>query len=427
MPDAASEEYATQWSSPSDIFSILLILGGDVITLSIAALSGSAPITPIAFSFGWAAYAVSALLSAVGDNRLLRCPPEVALRVFNLHNGYVRENASWVLARLFRDYEVWMEGDVRAVSVSDGEGEGEAEGGGERSGKDRSAIMSVLRSMCGAAPKKREHGLCIAVYEWSSTHAPGKPKQDMIWWSGVLVSVVQLVVAAIPWILDANWAIFLVTGAGTILSYASASLPQWKREKFAARTSKKSIALTLGQGYHHVIIVQGAEKGLDLEALATGRSVSLQSTRVYVAVLAAGWIALLISSTGINLHTWYLLAVGGLGMLHNLAVAGMPRRPEALGLPIHLARKPVSAGAGDDSTDTVPEIYVEEKVMFALMELEMEHKGHGKALLGEFFPSALFPLEQEWWDSGDEVKRRQLLARLRGNWETKKVERAARK
>jgi hypothetical protein len=140
-------------------------------------------------------------------------------------------------------------------------------------------------------------------------------------------------------------------------------------------------------------------------------------------VLAAGWIALLISSTGINLHTWYLLAVGGLGMLHNLAVAGMPRRPEALGLPIELVRRQVGVGAGHDGSDTVPEIYVEEKVMFALMELEMGHKGHGKALLNEFFPSALFPLEQEWWDSDDEVKRRQLLARLRDNWATKKAKR----
>jgi hypothetical protein len=35
----------------------------------------------------------------------------------------------------------------------------------------------------------------------------------------------------------------------------------------------------------------------------------------------------------------------------------------------------------------------------------------------------LFPLEQEWWDSDDEVKRRQLLARLRDNWATKKAKR----
>ncbi|KAF1917728.1 hypothetical protein BDU57DRAFT_514134 [Ampelomyces quisqualis] len=421
MPDAASQEFSTQWSSPSDIFSILLILGGDVITLSIAALSGSASITPIAFSFGWAAYAMSALLSAVGDNKLMRCAPEVALRVFNLKNGHVRENASWVLGRLFRDYEFWMDADVRAASMVSQYPHDE----GEQRSHTPNAVTCVLRSVFGAAPKKRDNGLCIAVYNWSLHHAPGNPKQDLVWWSGVLVTIVQLVVAAIPWILEANWAIFLVTCAGTLLSYASASLPQWKREKFATRTSKKSIALTLGQGCHHVIIVQGAENGLDLEALAAGRSPSLQSTRFYVVVLALGWIALLISSTGINLHTWFLLAVGGLGMLHNLAVAGMPRRPAALGLPIELARRPVTTGSGHNGIDTVPDIYVEEKVMFTLMELEMGYKGYGKALLSEFFPGALFPLEQEWWDSGDEVERFHLLAKLRDNWDMKKAQRVA--
>lgn len=37
------------------------------------------------------------------------------------------------------------------------------------------------------------------------------------------------------------------------------------------------------------------------------------------------------------------------------------------------------------------------ELMFELMEQEMGRKDRRKALLGEFFPSALFPLEQEWW------------------------------
>lgn len=89
---AAGNIFKAQWRGPSDVFSILLILGGDVIQLSLAALSGGPGVTPIAFSFGWVAYAISAVLSAVGDNRLVRCAPEVSLKVFNLRSGYRRDN-----------------------------------------------------------------------------------------------------------------------------------------------------------------------------------------------------------------------------------------------------------------------------------------------------------------------------------------------
>jgi hypothetical protein len=56
---------AAQWSNPSDILSILLLLGPDVVQRAVAQQAGRV-ITPVAFSFGWVAYAVSALLSAFG-------------------------------------------------------------------------------------------------------------------------------------------------------------------------------------------------------------------------------------------------------------------------------------------------------------------------------------------------------------------------
>lgn len=40
-----------QWSAPSDVFTVLLILGGDVVARALAQLVGSR-ITPVAFSFG---------------------------------------------------------------------------------------------------------------------------------------------------------------------------------------------------------------------------------------------------------------------------------------------------------------------------------------------------------------------------------------
>src|SRR3954452_2543160 len=90
-PASASSELSTQWAQPSEIFSILLIVGGDVIQLALAALAGDTlHITPVAFSFGWVAYAISSALSAVSEHRLIRCTPEVPLLVYNLKSGYSR-------------------------------------------------------------------------------------------------------------------------------------------------------------------------------------------------------------------------------------------------------------------------------------------------------------------------------------------------
>jgi hypothetical protein len=50
-PGEPSNAFWTQWKNPGDVFSVLLILGGDVVARALAQLAGS-PITPVAFSFG---------------------------------------------------------------------------------------------------------------------------------------------------------------------------------------------------------------------------------------------------------------------------------------------------------------------------------------------------------------------------------------
>lgn len=42
-----SMEFSDQWHNPTDVFSVLLILGGDVVVRALAQLSGS-PVTPVA-------------------------------------------------------------------------------------------------------------------------------------------------------------------------------------------------------------------------------------------------------------------------------------------------------------------------------------------------------------------------------------------
>jgi hypothetical protein len=60
---------AAQWSNPSDTLSVLLLLGADIVQRAVAEQAGRS-ITPVAFSFGWVAYATGALLSAFGGKLL---------------------------------------------------------------------------------------------------------------------------------------------------------------------------------------------------------------------------------------------------------------------------------------------------------------------------------------------------------------------
>lgn len=396
MAATASNEFRAQWTQPSDTFSVLLIVGGEVIQLALANLTG-AVFTPIAFSFGWVAYAITAVLGAIGDNRLISCSPEISVKVFDLKTGYGRDNHSWLLGRFVKTYDTWMPAEVREIM-------------------DRHKKDSLETT--GAAPhlpswSHSRIGLCVAVYTWSGK--AGRPSLDYIWWSGLLVTVVQLGMAAIPLATQGNWAIILAAVTGTVLAYASASLPHWGREKYQARRQKKDFAVTRGQGSQHVLIVMGAADsetneslGLDLADLAGGRSPEMQSTRIWTIVLAVLWVVFLITCTGIVSDTWYLLVVGGLGMMHNLIVAGVPRRPDAMGLPITLAR---TGASGQQQNE--PQIFAETKVMWTLMEFELKYAGFGKALLPEFFPGALREWEYRWWFGGEQDRRGVLNAEKR--------------
>lgn len=227
--------------------------------------------------------------------------------------------------------------------------------------------------------------------------------------------VVQLGVAAIPLGLYDDWSILLVAAAGTVLALVTGSLPQWREEKWHAGRQKKDAALTLGNGTRHVIIVLGADWGLDLEHLAGGLpGEGSKVTQVISIMLTVLWITLLLSSTGIKENAWYLLAVGGLGMVQNIVAAAAPRLPDALGLPIELVKEPqaitaaslTSLGTEAESVIEIPEIYAEEKVMWTLMKLEMKHDNFGKVLVDEFFPGKLMKWEKKWWDSADADERR---------------------
>ncbi|KAJ5655030.1 hypothetical protein N7490_002033 [Penicillium lividum] len=387
-----------QWKEPTDIFTVLLIIGGDIIQQALAAVSGGY-LTPVAFSFGWVAYAMSTLLSATGEVCLMPESPVGNLQVVNLETGYRRLNRSWTLGRLFLSYEAWMPNEVQR--------------------KLEAPMIPPSDDEKASVDPQPHVALCVAVFHWSSTakgrEAMARPGHDWVWWTGIFVSGIQIGISTIPFAIYNDWQIFLVTFSGTVLAYCHGTLSQWKREKWPCRRNvSKPVALTLGNGSKHVMIVCGKVPGLDLEDMAGGNVYPKTSrrqnwiywlfdqkraTRVLLGVFAVLWLGLLITSQGIQTHTWYLVSVGGLGMIQNLVVARATRFPDMLGIPIKL-----KAGTKDQ-----PAVFAESKVMWTLMELEMAYEGFGRALLNEFFGTRLKDWEAKWWnEKGNENRRKAL-------------------
>uniref|UniRef100_A0A0W0G0F7 Transmembrane protein n=1 Tax=Moniliophthora roreri TaxID=221103 RepID=A0A0W0G0F7_MONRR len=301
------------WKNPSDTLSILLIIGGDIVLKALAQLSGRR-LVPVAFSFGWVAYSFNTLMSVYGDGHLMP-PADYSAKLFNADSGFGRDNRSWALGRLLRDFELEQQ------------------------------------------PLPANVALCITVFKASDSGTAGVPDLDRWWWGGVATIVLQLCVSAIPFGLYGDWSIFLVTVAGTILALVTGALPQWRREKWACRReSKKVFLLTGGNGTRNVMVIFSNGKGLDLEDLAGAES---------------------------PMHAWYLLLVGGLGMLQNAFAAGAHRPIGTSG--VHLEKVREFRG---------------KKVMHALMDFEVAYPKKCQPLLREFFPGNLRQAEEKWW-AGD--------------------------
>jgi hypothetical protein len=353
---------ASQWQTPGDIFSILLIIGGEIIQRAIAQLSGGPfYITPVAFSFGWVAYSVGAVLSAIGNGKLMPetdCPSIVV----NAANGYIRPNQSWILGRILRDWDA-------------------------REGMEDDFKPALIVSICKA----------------SKTKSPGVPTLDIVWFSGAVVIIAQMVIASIPTILYGSWTVLVITFCGTILGLVQGGLPQWHAEKWACRNlaeetrfskkgkrNDKTISLTRGNGTTHVLVVISEGTGFDLEDLASGREVDCRSTLPCTIVLACLWLALLLTAAGDKDKPWYLLLIGGLGMAQNLFAAGHRRKAGAFG--IHLDQITTIKPLSMDRHET-------NKVFWVLKETEKQVPGVGISLLPVFFPGdSLRDYEVKWRD-----------------------------
>lgn len=294
--------------------------------------------------------------------------PDCKCRLIHGKSGYARDNTSWILGRLVRDYDYWMHPDVK----------------------------SKLNDVLGTAPvqgkdESRRAGLVISVYQPSPSVPAGHVSRDLVYWTGVPVILLQLGIAAIPCGVYGDWGVLLVTVAGTCLSILTGLLPQWKKEKWACRhNSQHSFILTRGNGAQHAIIILGNAHGLDLEDLAVGQSnahvATNRVTRAALFMLSILWIFVLLCAAGLKENSWFLLAVGGIGIAQNVFVAGSPRRPENCGIPLEFVR-----------------VFGHRKVMKALEELENDQDdrfwGLGCALVSEYFPGDLRPVEHQQWEN----------------------------
>jgi hypothetical protein len=300
-----------------------------------------------------------ALLAAVGENKLMPLP-DYPIKVINGQNGYARDNKSWVLGRLVRDYKHWMNRNV----------------------KEEVNKLIDLKDASGASEtgRSKQAGLCISIYKASENKRSGDiefNRYDALAW---MVALVQLAIAAIPCIIWGAWGVLLVTGCGILLTTLTASLRQWRTEKWACRRleKEKTDILTTGNGSQHAIVILAKKGFINIEDLANGDSDSSELvgffTRVRLFVLAILWVLLFITAAGIDNDTWFLLAIGGIGIIHNVIAAGWPRSPGSVGFHLKFI-----------------ECFAEIKVMGALQIAELRYPGIGKCLRDTYFPASIEP------------------------------------
>ena len=299
--------------------------------------------------------------------------------VINVDNGQSRGNGSWVLGRTMRDFEQWMGKPVedKVIELKDSKWKFDKEQV-QKQGKDPDKVEYPSHS-----------GLVVSFWTFDADkkNQLQKPGMDRLFWSGIVVAFLQLGISAIPFGIYSNWGVFLVTAAAILLCFMTGGQDQWRREKWACRRiepdKKRTYIMTRGNGAQHAIVIKCDGFGLNLEDLCTGfdnldsPSISL-TTRLLMVGFGVLWVILLITSSALTDQSWFLIAVGGIGMLQNMFVAGWSRKPEDLGLPLKF-----------DIVMGHP------KVFKALTDVEKCFPKVGRALVGTFFPSGLRDNEEE--------------------------------
>lgn len=162
------------------------------------------------------------------------------------------------------------------------------------------------------------------------------PKLDSVWWTGLLIIAAQLGIAVVPWVRFVNWGVMLILLSGTMLALITSSLPQRRQDKWSgARLDRHSVnILTRGSGHRHIMVFVGSKGSYNLETMATAQARARLETPVMAVISATLWAGLLICTSGLKQDSWFLVSIGGLGMLQNIYAAGRARSQDTTGLKI---------------------------------------------------------------------------------------------
>lgn len=219
--------------------------------------------------------------------------------VIGTKTGHSRTTNSWVLGRLLRDLNSEYDRNMQQERAHQPPGP-------TPDTKEASADTSLPRD----DGKKNWEALRITVYQFKNPDdvVHGVPSLDRVWYSGVAVIIIELCISIIPWIINDDWAPFLITAAGNFLALVGGSLPQWTEEKWACpKKGGDSVTITQGNGSRNAIHIRGQKGvGLDLEILAMGTRTFRPSTltKMMSIILACLWICLLIAVSGLENNTW---------------------------------------------------------------------------------------------------------------------------
>ena len=244
---------------------------------------------------------------ARGDGHLMP-PSEDQALVINCE-GHQRTNTSWVIGRILRDFE--HDADLRAVQNLRLSGKHDSK-------RHRSGLMGTLGVLVSNLRSANvEHQLVsgealrITVFEVDTRKRAGRPTYDWIYYLGIVVILVQIGIAVVPWAVNADYFPFITTVGGTILVLLFGMLPQWGREKYAEyKTGGFTTGITRGNGSRHVMLILGKEhsrnEGLDLEVMAarTAQAVKSPLTQASAVLLAMLSTVLLITVAGMKGNTW---------------------------------------------------------------------------------------------------------------------------
>lgn len=213
----------------------------------------------------------SSLSNEEHPDRRLMPPPEFRCTVVGAQSGHSRDNKSWVIGRILRDYE------QRASPHTQDK---------------NSSSWEALR---------------VSIFRIKANTVTGVPAYDWVWFTGLCVVLIQVVIALVPLLLHREWIVLLLTCSGTLLAFSNGLLAQWCDEKWhCPKNGGGDVTITQGNGSRHAIVVLGGKNAPDLEILAYSNSsmISSLSTRVVAGLQALLWVLVVITVAGLKKGGW---------------------------------------------------------------------------------------------------------------------------